>query len=761
MKRLIYIITFLVLCFSSFYTVEGAQLQQLGRWDDSFFYSNVLVHNNKAYCYDDLKIVIIDVSNPSSPQRMGDITLSRTISDLYVSGNYAYATTFSGNITGGQVNDDGLHIISISNSNSPQEVAFYKKIGLRCVYVTGKYAYIGSGYLETQFYQGGFDILDISIPSSPKLVGAYSGSGIKDILAANDMIYGVYLDSSRVYSSGGIISFDISQPDSVVEVERYQTYSWTLGVFEKTAYPEKIVRSNNFLFLTTQNPNEETNSLMILDTTTWGSMEEVSTYESSYFFYGHYVSGTYLYVVDGDNVANQFNLKILDISNPVLPVKAARTYTGKGPLDVYVTGDTVYAAEGSDGLAILSAASVNVPPIGTFEIPVSGTLVRGSIAVSGWVLDDKGVDNVKLYRSPGSDEGNSPVFLGDAVLVEGARPDVELAFPSYPMNSRAGWGYMLLTNYNMPNQGNGPVTLTIIATDSNGMQTTLGSKTVNLDNANAEEPFGAIDLPSQGGIASGSDYLNWGWALTPQPNTIPIDGSTIDVLVDGVNLGHPVYNLYRKDVAEYFPGYNNSNGAVGYFYLDTTKYTDGVHTISWNVEDDAGNANGIGSRYFTIQNSNNRNSGTSNISETESNRREDIPFHHLISQPHNTFTEPVEIIKGYRQDIKPLPLYPDANGNLTIELEKLDRIEIRFQGTGNTDINSKNSEYSTDGWYGIQTVAGKLRTLPIGSFLDKRNGIFYWQPGPAAKGLFKLVFIKKSDFDNRDWHILRITINII
>jgi hypothetical protein len=72
--------------------------------------------------------------------------------------------------------------------------------------------------------------------------------------------------------------------------------------------------------------------------------------------------------------------------------------------------------------------------------------------------------------------------------------------------------------------------------------------------------------------------------------------------VDNKFVGRPVYNNYRADIAALFPGYANSNGAVGYFYLDTTVYENGVHTIHWIVTDNAGNSDGVGSRYFIIQN---------------------------------------------------------------------------------------------------------------------------------------------------------------
>ena len=85
---------------------------------------------------------------------------------------------------------------------------------------------------------------------------------------------------------------------------------------------------------------------------------------------------------------------------------------------------------------------------------------------------------------------------------------------------------------------------------------------------------------------------------------IPLDGSTINVILDGVSVGPLTsYNLYRSDVSGLFPGLKNSGGPVGYRVIDTTALSEGVHTIAWVATDDAGKATGIGSRYFTVQNS--------------------------------------------------------------------------------------------------------------------------------------------------------------
>ena len=185
-------------------------------------------------------------------------------------------------------------------------------------------------------------------------------------------------------------------------------------------------------------------------------------------------------------------------------------------------------------------------------------------------------------------------------MVAGARADIANGFPSYPGAAAAGWGYMLLSNM-LPNQGNGVFSVAAYARSADGANTLLGSKTIALANGTATKPFGTIDTPGQGQTVSGT-IVNFGWALTPNPGAIATDGSTIDVYVDGVVIGHPVYNNFRSDIASLFPGYVNSNGAVGYFVLNTTTLSNGVHTIAWVVRDNAGHTSGIGSRYFTVVN---------------------------------------------------------------------------------------------------------------------------------------------------------------
>jgi hypothetical protein len=367
-------------------------------------------------------------------------------------------------------------------------------------------------------------------------------------------------------------------------------------------------------------------------------------------------------------------------------------------------------------MKVYDVGSINLP-FGSFDTPVSGSTLTGSIPVTGWVIDNIGIESVKIYRDSVPGEGSGLIYIGDAILVEGARPDIEALYPDYPMNYKAGWGYMMLTNF-LPNQGNGEFTLHAKAVDKEGNTAVVGQKAIICDNVNAVKPFGAIDTPTQGGTASGSNFVNFGWALTPLPNNIPTDGSTITVCVDGVPLKHPVYNQYRADIATLFPGYNNSDGAVGYYYLDTTQYENGVHTIQWTVTDDAGNTDGIGSRYFTIQNT-----GESRTKEKFKVQGSYQRFNVEPSSIPVDYYRPVRVKKGYN-NTEPQTYYTDKNGKITIEIKELERLEIHFFDPGESTLN--------------------ITPLPIGSTFDVERGVFYWQPGPGFIGTYEFVFSGKT-----------------
>jgi hypothetical protein len=423
-------------------------------------------------------------------------------------------------------------------------------------------------------------------------------------------------------------------------------------------------------------------------------------------------------------------------------------------------------------LSVLSSAS-DRPPYGAVDSPVSGSTGSGSVCVTGWALDDVEVRRVEIRRdadptdNPAAVGPDGLVYIGDAVFVAGARPDVEASHPGVPLNDRGGWGLMVLTNF-LPNRGNGTYRLHAFAQDFMGHFVEIGQTTFTADNATRTKPFGTIDTPAQGGVASGNPYVNFGWALTALPHAIPTDGSTISVYVDGVAVGHPVYNNYREDVASAFPGLANSNGAVGYYYLDTTAYENGVHMIAWTVIDDNGDADGIGSRFFSVENAGMSASTNAAVAAAAVESGE-------IIRPVKGITG-VHIRKGFQEDAAPEFHTSGEDGWIEVEMAPLDRVVLIFDpeaagvegdasGRPSTALLGRPrggfpKEPSGAQYLGYQLVGEEVRALPPGSTLDVSNGVFYWQLGPGFLGEFDLVFVVHSGRIGLQKSLVRVRIKV-
>lgn len=416
----------------------------------------------------------------------------------------------------------------------------------------------------------------------------------------------------------------------------------------------------------------------------------------------------------------RFTISILRSALPPLGI-----YTGK----VTITAGAAYA--GSLVLpCTLSMKPFTSAPFGTLETPADGaTGLAGSVAVTGWALDDIGINKVTIWRDPVGTEGVHPnglVYIGDATFVAGARPDVEASQPGLPAAYRAGWGYLLLTNA-LPGPpgkgGNGLFKFHAYAVDEEGNQTQLGTRTFTVDNKSSVKPFGAIDTPAPGETVSGASFSNAGWALTPQPALIPADGSTIWVLIDGVNVAHPQYGGARGDVASIFPGFANSLNSAGVYPLDTTKYANGTHSIAWVVFDNLNHVDGIGSRFFEIQNAPPAATGGVAAAPIQAARESGARMRRATASG-AAFPS---FRAGYNPGAALVPIRAAGDGLYeAIALNEMGLLEIQLPAGA--------------GWHAALRFGGELRELPIGSTFDAASGTFYWQAGPGFLGRFELQF---------------------
>lgn len=371
-------------------------------------------------------------------------------------------------------------------------------------------------------------------------------------------------------------------------------------------------------------------------------------------------------------------------------------------------------------------------PAGVVETPANNATVAGSVAVTGWAVDDIDITGVRIYRM----SGTTRVFIGNAVRVDDARPDVEGANPNSPFNYRGGWGYLLLSNF-LPNFGDGQHVLQVWATDREGREAFLGQRTINGANSSSTAPFGAIDTPAQGATIGGTAYNNFGWVLARTPRFAdPPHGGSVSVLIDNVAIGSPGGWTSRPDLAALFPAatYPGITNAAGVFTFDTTAYTNGVHTIAWVVFNNAGQGAGIGSRYFTIVNG-------AALTAAESAQANVIAPPLLVDPPPNlgrTLGEiaavdqasAVRVSRGYSRRGKASAIVADITGVRTVDARTTDRLAIDASTPGARS-------------YEAYLVAnGRLRALPVGASFDERRGILYWQPGLGYAGAYDFAVVR-------------------
>jgi hypothetical protein len=401
-------------------------------------------------------------------------------------------------------------------------------------------------------------------------------------------------------------------------------------------------------------------------------------------------------------------------------------------------------------------------PFGVVDTPSHGaTGLVGAIAMTGWALDDIGVQRVEVWRncvgmdfaagvctSPQRDGGMSHVYIGQAAFLPGARPDVEQAYATLPQARRGGWGFLLLTNglphlpNNTPQGGQGTFVLSAFAFDQEGQLSLLGAKEVTVANDAADVPFGNLDTPSQGAILPEASfpfnepaaYPVFGWAMTQSGKCIVTsDPTRYRVLVNGVPQSLvPGVNwfsgLSRSDLAAAFPGRCNSNDALAAYYLDLRPLGNGLHTLAWEVTDSAGKVAGIGSRFFEVllptTDAPLVGQGFSPATRTNVGQGTNVGQVTLVGQGFSPATTPLMAQVG-TSDAAWTTLTPSADGVYDVRVPLQGRVVLDVGGAVSA---------------AAEIVGDERRALPTGSTLEAGAGRFYWQPPVGFVGTYTLRF---------------------
>jgi N-acetylmuramoyl-L-alanine amidase len=232
--------------------------------------------------------------------------------------------------------------------------------------------------------------------------------------------------------------------------------------------------------------------------------------------------------------------------------------------------------------------------IGTIEFPVENGTVSGFVRVTGFALDGNLVSNVDLYVD-GQDETNRITSPGGA-NINLPRPDVMQAFPAFAGSPGQYPGFEM--SFRAVSYANGTHTVWVRITDVTGCCYWVGPRTVTIDNARNQPPFGNLDYPENLSSVSANGVLQIeGWALDDRS----VDH--IDVLIDGLQIRQAVVGVYRPDVAAYYPDSSQALVAGFLLYFDSTRLTNGVHTVTVKAVDDQGQIGLIGNRQIQVFNS--------------------------------------------------------------------------------------------------------------------------------------------------------------
>jgi parallel beta-helix repeat protein len=282
--------------------------------------SAVAMLGNYAYVGVGLRLVVLDVSDPTSPTEVGSTTpFPYFVEDISVSGTRAYVAA------GGA----GLRVVDISDPTDPTELGAWDSPGYaEGVTVSENYAYLADGPY-------GMRVVDISNPAHPA-----------PLRSAYDMNYAFEVAISGHYAylaaaGAGLLVADISVPSNPSEVGRVDTSGYAYGIAIKGTVAYVADAWDGLLLIDVSDP-ENPVELGAVTTTGWALNVAIV--------------GSSAYVADG-----ALGLRIIDVSDPDNPVEKGSYETYGLARRLAVDGDIVCIADLRTGLRLVDVTKVTQP----------------------------------------------------------------------------------------------------------------------------------------------------------------------------------------------------------------------------------------------------------------------------------------------------------------------------------------------------------------------------------------------------------------
>jgi len=266
-------------------------------------------------------MTILDISDPASPKKVGEIETPGVVRDIFVDHYFAYVANGS----------SGLRVIDVSDPTRPTEIGHYHSKGYtNTVCVHRQVAYINGG--------SNVQILNVYAPAGPEKIGHINlVSNVSDI-DVKAVGSSTYIFVANI--SDGLRVFDVTHPENPVEV----------GSNENVNPVYKTMILNDYAYVVSNS------YLSIMNVSDPENIQLISVFRCSHGMHEIYVSDGYAYIAD----IYYGGLWIIDVRKPDNPNFVAY-YIGdirSNGCDVHIKDQIAYIACSSDGLYIVD---VSVP----------------------------------------------------------------------------------------------------------------------------------------------------------------------------------------------------------------------------------------------------------------------------------------------------------------------------------------------------------------------------------------------------------------
>jgi parallel beta-helix repeat protein len=276
----------------------------------------VAVQGNYAYVAGGLRLVVLDVSDPTRPQEIGStMPFPEFVEGVAVSGSLAY-------VADGMA---GLRIVDVCDPTHPVEVGAYDSAGYaEGVAVASQYAYVADGHY-------GLRIVDISDPRHPtEAAYAYPLNYVFAVAVGGQYAY-------LAAAGAGLLAVDVADPAHPIEVGTYDTPGYAYGVDV----------ADNMVYVA-----DGWEGVRVVNVSDPAHAVEVGSYDTPGWAFGVDAVGTNAYVADAFA-----GLRVLDVSRPWHPTEVGGYEVSGGHAgSVAAVGNTAYVADRNWGLRLIDVS---------------------------------------------------------------------------------------------------------------------------------------------------------------------------------------------------------------------------------------------------------------------------------------------------------------------------------------------------------------------------------------------------------------------